>query len=180
LVDMQQMERIVMVVITVALIAGGAWLYAGVTEEQAARERIQAEVNAEAAAEPDWKEFYPVTVPITIGGVPVLASVADSLPERIQGLSNTPYLPAHVVKLFAFGSAGEHPIWMKDMNYAIDIFWTDEAGTIVHLEESVSPDTFPQSFASPEPAWYVVESQAGFAASNSIAVGDAVVLPWEE
>ena len=82
-----------------------------------------------------------------------------------------------VVKLFVFGAAGSHSIWMKDMNYAIDIMWVDEAGTIVHIEEGIAPETFPESFGSPTPAWYVIEAAAGFVAANQIMRGDQVLLP---
>jgi uncharacterized membrane protein (UPF0127 family) len=124
-----------------------------------------------------WREIYPNTIPITIGGVPVQASVADTMTSRIRGLSNTPFLPEHVVKLFVFGVPGNHSIWMKDMNYPLDILWVAEEGEIVHIEENVSPDSFPESFSSPTPAWFVVEANAGFVASNTIAIGDEVVLP---
>jgi uncharacterized protein len=115
---------------------------------------------------------------VTIGERIILqASVADSIPERIKGLSNTPYLPEGVVKLFAFGAEGEHGIWMKDMNYPLDIIWVAKNGVIVHIEERVSPETYPESFSSPKPAWYVIEANAGFVASSSLAVGDEVVVP---
>jgi len=47
----------------------------------------------------------------------------------------------------------------------------------VHIEENVSPDTFPTSFSSPTPAWYVVEAKAGFVEKNQITVGDELVIP---
>ncbi|MCB9812123.1 DUF192 domain-containing protein [Candidatus Nomurabacteria bacterium] len=178
-------ERIVMVLILLCFVGGGAWIYFSVQYEQqqvrdaVARgeyERPIVEVVSETDPQ-DWRTIYPGTVGITIGGVHVEASIADTLSSRIKGLSDTPFLPEHVVKLFAFGVAGQHSIWMKDMKYPLDIMWVNQEGTIVHIEENVSPDTFPQSFASPTPAWYVVEANAGFAASNTIAVGDEVVLP---
>jgi len=184
-------ERIVMVLIFFCLVGGGAWIYFAVQyEQQEVREAVaRGEYEIPEEADPvtpdpaDWREIYPATVPITIKDVPVQASVADSLPERIKGLSNTPFLPPHVVKLFSFGVAGTHSIWMKDMNYPLDIMWLSEEGVIVHIEEQVSPDTYSrenprasQSFGSPEPAWYVIEASAGFVASNTIAVGDKVVL----
>lgn len=92
--------------------------------------------------------------------------------ERIQGLSDTPALPVDVVKLFVFGSGGEQAIWMKDMEYALDIIWADKEGKIVHIEKNVAPETYPKSFSSPVPAWYVIEANAGFVASSSIEVGD--------
>jgi uncharacterized membrane protein (UPF0127 family) len=180
-------ERIVMVLLLFALVGGGAWIYFAVQyERQEMRDavargefQIRPEETPTEVDRENWRAIYPNTVPILVGGVPVQASIADSLSERIKGLSDTPFLPDNVVKLFAFGMAGSHSIWMKDMNYSIDILWAAEDGTIVHIEENVSPDTFPNSFSSPEPAWFVVEANAGFVASNTIAIGDKVVLPTQ-
>lgn len=178
-------ERIVMVLILLVLVGGGAWIYFAVQADHqevldaVARGEYQQSTKVE---EPelvieDWKVIYPNTILMTIGGVEVQASVADTLSKRIKGLSGTPFLPENVVKLFAFGVEGEHSIWMKDMNYPIDIIWAAEDGVVVHIEENVSPDTYPEAFASPTPAWYVIEASAGFCASNTIEVGDKVVLP---
>lgn len=175
-------ERIIMVALVLVLIGGGAWIYLSVKQSQqevrdaVARGEYEIPLEEEAAVSDDWRVYYPELVPIAIGSTTVQASVADSLPERIKGLSNTPYLPNEVVKLFAFGTEGEHSIWMKDMNYSIDIIWVSKSGTIVHIEENISPKTFPTSFASPKPAWYVIETNAGFVASSSITIGDEVVV----
>lgn len=120
---------------------------------------------------------FAITVPMKIAEVEVKASVAKTLPERIQGLSDTKALPKGVVKLFMFNANGYHSIWMKDMNYAIDILWVDEAGKIVHIEENITPDTYPDSFTSNEPAFYVIETNAGFAQKYNISVGEMVELP---
>lgn len=185
---MKTAERIVLVVIALTLIGGGILIYLAVSHEQKeVREAVargEYEIkNAdekESVESEDWREYFPVLVPMTIGSVTVQASIADSLPERIKGLSDTPYLPKGVVKLFAFGAAGEHAIWMKDMNYPIDIIWTNKEGVIVHVEEKVSPKTYPDSFGSPKPAWYVIETNAGFVEENSLTVGDEVVIPISE
>jgi uncharacterized membrane protein (UPF0127 family) len=63
------------------------------------------------------------------------------------------------------------------MNYSLDIMWATQAGDIVHIEENVSPETYPKSFSSPVPAWYVVEANAGFVERHKIVLGDKVVLP---
>ena len=183
---MKTAERIVMVLLFIALVGGGVWIYFAVQYEQenvreaVARGEYEISVKSEEQEKDvppeDWRVIYPNTVPITISGVPVQASVADTIPERIMGLSDTPFLPDNVVKLFSFGTAGEHSIWMKDMNYSIDIIWVAEEGEIVHIEENVSPDTYPESFASPVPSWFVIEAVAGFVSNNSIKVGDQVVL----
>ncbi len=176
-------ERVVIVAIFLLLIGGAAWLYFTYQQEQAdvreavARGEFEIRDTTVAADINDWRRYYPELVPVTIGDVAVQASVADSLPERIQGLSGTPYLPEGVVKLFAFGAEGEHAIWMKDMKYSLDIIWVSKTGSVVHIEENVAPETYPDSFSSPKPAWYVIEANAGFVASSSIKVGDKVTVP---
>ncbi|MEY3784468.1 MAG: hypothetical protein RLZZ230_790 [Candidatus Parcubacteria bacterium] len=178
-------ERIVMVLLVVCFVSGAAWIYFSVqVKQQAIHDSVArgdfeipiATTSPEVLPE-DWQTIYPNVVPLTIGGVPVLASVAESLGDRIKGLSDTPFLPDNVVKLFVFSSAGPQSIWMKDMNYALDIIWIAKEGKIVHIEENVSPDSYPESFSSPKPAWYVVEVSAGFVAANGITLGEEVVLP---
>lgn len=194
---MKGAERIVMVVLLLTLIGGGFWLYASFQYKQTElREAVangefeipikpevvsQAsssnQATADTVTEDEWRTYYPVLVPVLIGATTVQASIADSLPERIKGLSGTPYLPEGIVKLFAFGAESDHSIWMKDMNYAIDIIWVAKAGQIVHIEKEVAPETYPESFGSPKPAWYVIEAPAGFVDKNAIAIGDEVVVP---
>ena len=185
---MKWTERIVMLLLVFVLIGGGVWGYIAVQSERAevresvARGEYQIpdvpDVVREDETE-DWRAIYPNTISLTIGSVVVQASVADTLSKRITGLSDTPFLPEGVVKLFAFGAPGSHSIWMKDMNYSLDILWAAEGGEIVHIEENVSPDSFPTSFSSPTPAWFVVEANAGFVEQNQIAIGDEVVIPGQ-
>lgn len=196
---MKTAERIVIVLLLLTMLGAIAWLYFTVTYNQAeVREAVARgdyEIRPEEPApipeladdsvddtsvvptQKDWRRYYPATVPVVIGGTTVAASVADTLPERIKGLSNTPYLPEGMVKMFVFGALGTHSIWMKDMLYSIDIMWVSEAGLIIHIETNVSPDTYPTSFASPTAnAWYVVEANAGFVEKHSIKKGDNVLV----
>jgi uncharacterized membrane protein (UPF0127 family) len=180
---MKTAERVVIVVILLLLVAAGVWIYYAVGSvvtvsatdtsvpegSGALIDSVDADVD-----QSNWRLYYPVTSPITIGTTTVLASVAETVPERIQGLSDTPYLPENVVKLFVFGSEGAHSIWMKDMQYPLDIMWANRAGELVHIEENVSPDTFPESFRSPVPAWYVIEANAGFVAEQQLQIGDVM------
>ena len=122
----------------------------------------------------DVTDHFPILQPISIGGVSMQASVADTQTTRTKGLSDTPFLPKDVVKLFVFESEGKWGIWMKDMNYAIDIIWADDDGIIVHIEEEVSPETFPNVFKPEQEALYVVETNAGFVKTNNIVIGDSI------
>lgn len=184
-------ERVVMILLLIFILGGVIWIYFAVQYEQKEIRDEQKEIldavhrreyeiplddETKDIAPEDWQKIYPTTVPIIIGTTTVRASVADSLPERIQGLSDTPFLPDNFVKLFVFGVYGEHSIWMKNMNYSLDIIWMDKEGKIVHIEENVSPDTYPQSFNSPIPAWYVIEANSGFVEENDVEMGDIVTL----
>ena len=120
---------------------------------------------------------YQPLLPMQIGDQSVQASIAATAEERRQGLSNTPVLPNDVEKLFVFSTAGQWGFWMKDMNYAIDILWVNEAGRVVHIAPDVAPETYPESFTPPEPARYVIETVAGFTTRHDITVGTSVVLP---
>jgi uncharacterized membrane protein (UPF0127 family) len=180
---MKTAERVVMILIVLALLCGAGWMYytyqKGERElrEAVARGEYEIPVSEKKEDVNNWRTYYPEVVPIIIGTTTLYASVADSMPELIKGLSDTPYLPAEIVKLFAFGTDGKHAIWMKNMNYPLDIIWLTEEGKVVHIVEDVSPDTYPESFAPPVPARYVIEANAGLVASTSLAVGDEIVVP---
>lgn len=182
---MKMAERIVMSVLLVCLISGGVWIYVGVQQKQqevrdaVKRGDYERPIVTEERVVPaeDWRTIYPNTVQIRIGSTTVAASIADTLSSRIKGLSGTPFLPPSVVKLFAFGAPGNHSVWMKNMNYPLDILWAAEDGTVVHIEENIAPETYPEGFSSPVPAWYIIEANAGFVASSTIVLGDKVVLP---
>ncbi len=147
---------------------------AKVTEKNLAASVVSEE---KVAPEDAWKITYPDTKIMKIGDVEVLASIAESWPDRIRGLSNTPYLPDNVVKLFIFDSPGQHSIWMKDMNYSIDIIWVDEDNSIVFIEEDASPESYPAMFVPDAPAKYVIETVSGFVKKNAVTLGEKVVFP---
>lgn len=57
------------------------------------------------------------------------------------------------------------------MNFAIDMIWLDEDKKIVTTQNSVAPDTYPQSFCPDQPAQYIVEVQAGKSKDSGWQVG---------
>jgi uncharacterized membrane protein (UPF0127 family) len=117
-------------------------------------------------------QWYAPLTSFTLGRISMQASIADTNAERAQGLSDTPYIPAGIAKVFIFDTSEKWSFWMKDMNYPIDIFWLDENGYVVHVVENASPDSYPEfSFVPPTPAKYVIETKAGFAKENNIGVG---------
>jgi uncharacterized membrane protein (UPF0127 family) len=89
--------------------------------------------------------------------------------EQDRGLGGRSHLDQDQAMIFLFEQAGSHGFWMKDMHFPIDIIWLDDKKSIVHIEKSVSPDSYPTVFSSPTPARYVIE----------VAAGTSELLSWD-
>lgn len=125
---------------------------------------------------------------LTMGDNTIIqAELADTPEKRVQGLSGREKLGENEGMLFVFDSSSttsesevvldksdHHGIWMKDMKFAIDIIWLNDDWQIIDIAENITPDTYPQVFRPKEPASYVLEVNADFAAKNKIKIGDAI------
>jgi uncharacterized membrane protein (UPF0127 family) len=125
----------------------------------------------------DSWEAYVSQHTIYIGSVAITVTVADEEEERKLGLSGTKSLRDLQGKLFVFENDGRHGIWMKDMFIPIDILWIDKNLQVVHIQENVTPDTYPKVFTSPDDARFVLEMNSYFVSSLKIKVGDRLTLP---
>lgn len=85
---------------------------------------------------------------------------------RVLGLSGRETLAPYDGMLLSFSTPGRHGIWMPDMYFALDILWLSDEGTIVHLEQNITPDTYPTVFKPPLPVMSVLELPAGTASSS--------------
>ena len=103
--------------------------------------------------------------------------IADTDTERVQGLSGRKSIPANYGLLFVFPEAGTHGFWMKDMHVSIDIAWLATDGTVLKIDEAVSPDTYPSVFYAPSPVRLVLETRAGEMRRQGWEVGTKVPLP---
>ena len=126
-------------------------------------------------------DFFGVRVQYTmfIDEVFFSVTVADEPWERKQGLSNSAPLDDQTGMLFVFDDSGRYGMWMKDMRYALDMIWIDENFTVVHVEENVTPDTYPTVFSSPGPARFVLEVPAFTVESFKIKTGQRASIPVE-
>lgn len=75
--------------------------------------------------------------------------------EQQRGLSGTEQLPAKQGMLFAYENEQEICMWMKDMQYAIDMIWLDADKKVTAIEHFVSPETYPERFC--HTGKYVIE-----------------------
>lgn len=116
-------------------------------------------------------------VVIFIENLAVEVSIANTEEERRQGLSNVESIGELEGKLFVFDEEGQYGFWMRDMRFPIDIIFINDDFEIVEIVENVSPDTFPRTFTSEEPARFVLETNAFFVQSFRIQEGDSVTIP---
>jgi uncharacterized membrane protein (UPF0127 family) len=123
-----------------------------------------------------YQLFGDPAVKISINEVQLTVDIADEPHERRQGLSGRRSLGDFESMLFIFDEPGYHGIWMKDMQFAIDIIWINEDLEVIYIEHNVHPETYPATFIPPEPARFVLETRAFFADTFKIAPGDRLEL----
>lgn len=111
---------------------------------------------------------------VEIGGASVNVEVADTPKSLAKGLSGRKTLADASGMLFVFDRSDFHGIWMKDMNFPIDIVWMDEDFRITGVEKAVSPGTFPRIFYPNQAIRYVLELPAGFIDEHRIDIGEIV------
>lgn len=108
---------------------------------------------------------------IALEGIPIQVAIVDTESSRTRGLSGYAPLRQGQGMLFIFDEEGLYSFWMKDMLFSIDILWFDTEGILVHIEEHVSPASYPTSFTPDSLARYVLEVPAGFVAEHKIIAG---------
>lgn len=113
---------------------------------------------------------------ITIADTSVFVRVADTPAKQAQGLSGTDSLPSNQGMLFTFTRDGFWHIWMKNMNYPLDVLWLSDEGIVLHIEQNLSPDSYPTDYTSERPARMVLELPAGFVEAHHVTLGSKVTI----
>lgn len=111
---------------------------------------------------------------LTIHNTKISVDVADTEAKRTKGLSGRDTLSYGAGLLMKFDEDGSPGIWMKDMNFPIDIIWIDKDWVVRDVTPSVGPETYPQAFYPKEPIRYILEVPAGFADIRNITIGSTV------
>ena len=109
---------------------------------------------------------------VNFANASVDVEIAQSNIDRKVGLGNHNSLGEGSGMLFIFELSATHGFWMENMDFPIDIIWMNEKRQIVHIENSVSPDSYPNVFYPNLPAKYVLETNSGWAKSHNVRVGD--------
>ncbi len=99
---------------------------------------------------------------------------ASTAAKREIGLSNRDSLPDDTAMLFDFGKTGKYCIWMKDMNFPIDILWVDGDRKVTEIRQNVPPDSYPESFCPADDVVYVIELKAGEVSRSGVSEGERI------
>jgi uncharacterized membrane protein (UPF0127 family) len=108
----------------------------------------------------------------------IALAIAREESERIRGLSGQESIGDREGLLLAFPEPGIHGIWMREMNFAIDIIWLDDNFRVVDIKENALPESFrsildADIFKPRTPARFVLEVRAGMVREINISIGDA-------
>lgn len=105
------------------------------------------------------------------------ARIARTVEQRQEGLSGVQYLNDDEAMLFVFDQDGRWSIWMKDMNFPIDIVWLDANQKVIYVVKNASPDSYPATVFTPKTsARYVVEIKAGMVDRQRIAISQTATF----
>jgi len=113
---------------------------------------------------------------LSIGGAVFNIEIADTTKRRQQGLSGRESLALDSGMLFVFEREDTHGIWMKDMQFSIDIVWLDDEFVIVDIVSDAFPDSYPNVFIPRTPALYVLELSAGVSNIHGLESGVQLVI----
>ena len=103
--------------------------------------------------------------------------IADTDPRRMRGLmfETESFLANDKGMLFVFDEPGSRSMWMKNMQFHLDIIWFNENGNVVSIEKNVPPCITPVEVMScksdgvyADNAQYVLEMTSGYVDEHSI------------
>ena len=118
-------------------------------------------------------------VAAALDGTPLVVEVAGTKESLRKGLSGRDSIGSDGL-LMVFLEEGMHSIWMKDMNFAIDIVWMDSYGRVVFVEENVLPETYPDVFSPHTKSKFVLEVDAGRVEREGWKVGSLFIIKNED
>jgi len=97
--------------------------------------------------------------------------IADTDPRRMRGLmfETESFLADDKGMLFVFNEPGNRSMWMKNMQFHLDIIWFNENGNVVSIQKNVPPCITPVEVmscksvgVSADNAQYVLELTSGY------------------
>ncbi len=109
-----------------------------------------------------------------LGQTTIAIKEVNTNATRVQGLSGTASLGSNQGMLFDFKQEGYWAMWMKDMQYPLDIIWITSSGKVVYEATNLQPSDYPIIHENMTASRYVLEVNAGVAQANKIVVGTSI------
>jgi len=113
----------------------------------------------------EGKTFNPITT--------IDIEVADTDPEKEQGLMYRDTMSENRGMLFLMGTEDTQSFWMKNTIISLDIIYVNSERRIVSIHKNTKPYSLEQ-IISAKPAMYVVEVNAGYTDKYGIKVNDLI------
>ena len=111
-------------------------------------------------------------IPLTIAGHKLIAEVAATDPERMQGLMHRRMMPENRGMVFVFTSVDKHAMWMKNTYLPLSVAFIDSNGILTNIEE-MQPQTL-DSHGAVKAVRYALEMNLGWFAKRGIKAGAKV------
>ena len=123
----------------------------------------------------------PQTIPLSIKDQLFTLELAQTIPQKIKGLSGRTTLCSNCGMLFIYQNDALHTFWMKDTLIPLDIIWLSATGKIINISHSTPVEkdpAHPQNTYQPQlPARFVLELPAGSALSLGLKEDEQLNLP---
>ena len=114
---------------------------------------------------------------VTVNNKTFMIQVVSKPADMEKGLSGRTSMNEDQGMLFAFGNKGDHPFWMKDMKFPLDIIFLDDTKIVTIVENNpipTSPTASLPLIRSTQPANKVLEINSGIAKKYNLKVGQSV------
>jgi uncharacterized membrane protein (UPF0127 family) len=108
-------------------------------------------------------------IELRIGKHALVAEVAHTEPDRMQGLMHRRMLPENRGMLFVFTQVARHGMWMMNTHIPLSVAFIDETGVIVNIEDMQPHTRDPHS--AKLPVRYALEMNQGWFRKRSIGPG---------
>jgi uncharacterized membrane protein (UPF0127 family) len=112
------------------------------------------------------------TIQLSAGMHLIQAEVAQTDPQRQQGLMNREKMANNHGMVFVFDQANPQCMWMKNTLLPLSVAFIDADGKIVNIED-MQPQTL-DSHCSTKPVKYALEMNLGWFKQKNVKPGSAI------
>jgi uncharacterized membrane protein (UPF0127 family) len=111
---------------------------------------------------------------VVIGKQSFHLEIANTPSSWQKGLSGRAELGNNQGMLFVFNNVGNWRMWMINMRFDIDIAWLNQTGRILYIKSDATPASYPATFGTNLPSYYVIEVPANTFNKLNVHSGDII------